>query len=114
MPMAIVLIACAALGLADSSCRVFSTVEDCAVDDDCGGVERCNPEGKFCEKLTQVTVGVMIGRTGALASQSANVLKSLEYAAATINANGGVLGTPIVLEVLDDESADDLAEANAR
>jgi ABC-type branched-subunit amino acid transport system substrate-binding protein len=107
-------LAVALFGLADSSCRVFSKVEDCKVDEDCGGVERCNPDGKFCEKLTQITIGVMVGKTGALASQSANVLKSLDYAAATINESGGVLGTPIVLEVLDDEGADDLAEANAR
>ncbi len=100
--------------LGDSGCRVFTAVEDCSSDGDCAGAERCHPEGKFCEKLKRISIGVMVGQTGAIASQAANTLKALEYAKAVINSGGGVMGTPIDLVVLDDEGNDDLAERNAR
>ena len=111
---AVIALVAALAGVADTGCRVLSKVEDCRSDGDCAGAERCHPQGHFCEKLSHLVVGVTVGKTGPIAATSANILAGLEFAAATINANGGVLGVPIVLDVLDDEGDDELAAQNAR
>lgn len=100
--------------VADAGCHVFEKLEDCSVDDDCAGAERCHPEGHYCEKLTAVHIGATLGMTGAVAGTSAVILQAMQFAVAQVNAEGGVLGVPLVLDVLDDQGDDDLAAQNAR
>jgi ABC-type branched-subunit amino acid transport system substrate-binding protein len=112
---ALVVAATAALVITgDGACRVTSKLEDCERDGDCAGNERCNEAGKFCERLPKLVIGVSMGQTGTLASLARIILSGLELAVATINAEGGVLGTPLALEVLDDQSDDALAVQNTR
>jgi neutral amino acid transport system substrate-binding protein len=104
--------ACAGMSMLD--CRVLSSTEDCKSDGDCAGNERCNADGKFCEKLTEIHIGASLGLTGSVAGFAANTQQALEFATSIINADGGVLGGTLVLDILDDQSDDDLGAQNVQ
>ena len=51
-----------------------------------------------------VRIGIPVGLSGANSVVAPSVVQSAELAAEEINAKGGILGRPIVLEVADDGS----------
>jgi branched-chain amino acid transport system substrate-binding protein len=103
-----------AIAATDTGCRVFSKVEDCAADADCAGNERCHPEGRFCQRVDKVVVGVILSRSASLAATSSAMESAIEYAMALVNDNGGVLGARLDVHVLDDEGDENLSAERAK
>ena len=99
---------------ASGGCRVFTKTEDCSADSDCGREQRCHPEGHYCERLTEIHVGVIAARTGLLKPVAENFVLAAQLAADVVNDAGGVLGAKLVLDVLDDEDDANLSEAHAK
>lgn len=56
-----------------------------------------------------IVIGVSLGLTNALAGTSAPLRDAIRIAESQINANGGVLGKPILFDIQDDESDGDKA-----
>jgi len=59
-------------------------------------------------------LGLLLPKTGALGAQGKPIIAGVELAVKDINADGGVLGKPIVTEFKDDATDDKVAVAGAR
>ena len=80
-----------ALALTACSCTALQPLSDCRDDADCPLGDRCQPEGQFCElDRGPIQIGVVRAETG-----SAEVAPILEFIAAYLSDNGGVLGRDI-------------------
>ncbi|MEZ4263930.1 MAG: branched-chain amino acid ABC transporter substrate-binding protein [Polyangiaceae bacterium] len=84
-------LACAAVGLTATGSAVVGTQEGCASDP---------PKATAPQPIR---IGVSLGLTGGLASFAAPLRDSIRAAEGQINSNGGLLGRPVVFEVVDDQ-----------
>jgi len=105
-------VALVAVAVMLAGCNVAS-VETCSNDGACGLRERCHPEGHFCELDTRpVVIGVSLPLTGDLSSLGQDLRTGVALAQQVLTEAGGVLGRPVEIELLDDESDVGLARDN--
>jgi neutral amino acid transport system substrate-binding protein len=94
------------------ACQALEPFEDCASDQDCQALERCHPEGRFCElDRSPMVIGAMLPITGNLKSVGQELSGTLEFYEDLLARSGGVLGRRLVVDLLDDEGSDDVALA---
>lgn len=91
----------AAVGLV--ACGAFAGASSLTTAPGCSAEAAKQPAGE------PITVGVSIGLSKALAGTAAPVRDAIRVAESQINANGGVLGRPILFDIQDDESDADKA-----